>query len=324
MVLKQWTSMNSSVHISVVTPVYGCCKSLNKLYERLNKTLTTLTENFEIIMIDDSSPDNSWDAIKKLSKVDNRVKGISLSRNFGQSRAIMAGLDYANGDWIVVMDCDLQDQPEEILKLYTKAQEGYDIVFGKRFNRRDGFIKRIRSNLFYFFYNYFTNSNTDSRISNFSIITKKVLKALKKYSERNSSYPLSVNLVGFKRAEINIEHAEREYGETSYNLKKLINLAIDVIVSQSNKPLSMSIKFGFTISFFSFIYTIWLVGKYYIYGVEVAGWTSVMVSIYFLSGLLFVNLGFMGLYIGKIFNETKSRPLYLIDELTWQENSSTK
>ncbi len=123
------------------------------------------------------------------------------------------------------------------------------------------------------------------------------------YREHNPAYTLSVNLLGFKRAEINIEHAEREDGKSSYSLKKLIDIAIDAIVSQSNKPLSMSIKFGFTISFLSFISIIWLVGKYYIYGVEIEGWTSVMVSMYFIAGLIFINLGFVGLYIGKIFND---------------------
>ena len=316
--------MPGSVHISVVIPVYGCEECLTKLYIRLRQTLLLLTENFEIIMVNDASPDNSWETIKKLSAEDNRVKGMSLSRNFGQSKAITAGLDYADGDWIIVMDCDLQDQPEEIPKLYSKANEGYDIVFGTRFNRRDSFFKKMRSNLYFVFYNYFTDSKTDSRVSNFSIISKKVLNAFKMYREHNPAYTLSVNLLGFKRAEINIEHAEREDGKSSYSLKKLIDIAIDAIVSQSNKPLSMAIKFGFIISFLSFIASIWLVGKYYIYGVEIEGWTSVMVSLYFIAGLIFINLGFVGLYIGKIFNETKSRPLYLIDKLTWKEDTSSK
>ena len=316
--------MPGSVHISVVIPVYGCEECLTKLYIRLRQTLLLLTENFEIIMVNDASPDDSWVTIKKLSAEDNRVKGMSLSRNFGQSKAITAGLDYADGDWIIVMDCDLQDQPEEIPKLYSKANEGYDIVFGTRFNRRDSFFKKMRSNLYFVFYNYFTDSKTDSRVSNFSIISKKVLNAFKMYREHNPAYTLSVNLLGFKRAEINIEHAEREDGKSSYSLKKLIDIAIDAIVSQSNKPLSMAIKFGFIISFLSFIASIWLVGKYYIYGVEIEGWTSVMVSLYFIAGLIFINLGFVGLYIGKIFNETKSRPLYLIDKLTWKEDTSSK
>lgn len=305
--------------ISVVTPVYGCCKSINSLYERLNKTLSTITNDFEIIMVNDSSPDNAWEDIKELAKKDNRVKGINLSRNFGQHKAITAGLDYAKGDWIVVMDCDLQDQPEEIVKLYNKAIEGYDIVFGRRAERKDTFFKKLSSKLFYKVYDYFTESKIDNTIANFSIISKKVLNTLKKMREQNRTYPLFVNWVGFKRTEINIEHSSRDEGKSSYTLSKLINLAIDSIVSQSNKPLKLSIKFGFMVSFLSLIYGVLLIVRYLISGVPVEGWTSVMVSIYFIGGLLFANMGILGLYIGKIFDETKKRPIYIVQETTFRK-----
>lgn len=310
--------MDKKVDISVITPVYGCCKSLNSLYERLNKTLSIITNNFEIIMINDSSPDNAWDAIKELAKKDDRVKGINLSRNFGQHKAITAGLDYAQGDWIVVMDCDLQDQPEEIIKLYNKAQEGYDIVFGRRAERKDSFFKKLSSKLFYKVYDYFTESKIDNTIANFSIISKKVLVSLQNMREQNRTYPLFVNFVGFKRTEIDIEHASREDGKSSYTFSKLINLAIDSIVSQSNKPLKLSIKFGFMVSVLSLIYGCLLVVRYFALGVPVEGWTSVMVSIYFIGGLLFANMGILGLYIGKIFDETKNRPIYIVSNTTFE------
>lgn len=304
--------------ISIITPVYGCCKSINNLYERLNKSLSTITENFEIIMINDSSPDNAWEAIKELAQKDDRVKGINLSRNFGQHKAITAGLDYAKGDWIVVMDCDLQDQPEEIIKLYNKAIEGYDIVFGRRAERKDSFFKKLSSTLFYKVYDYFTESKIDNTIANFSIISKKVLDNLNKLKEQNRSYPLFVNWVGFKRTEINIEHAQREEGKSSYTFTKLMNLAIDSIVSQSNKPLKLSIKFGFIVAFLSLFYGILLILRYFVFSIPVEGWTSVMVSIYFIGGLLFANMGILGLYIGKIFDETKNRPIYIVQETTFE------
>ena len=310
--------MNKKIHISIVTPVYGCRKSLNNLYERLNQTLSTITDDFEIIMVNDSSPDNAWEAIKELAKKDDRVKGINLSRNFGQHKAITAGLDYALGDWIVVMDCDLQDQPEEIVKLYNKAQEGYEIVFGRRAERKDSFFKKLGSKLFYKVYDYFTDSNVDNTIANFSIISKNVLNTLKTMKEQNRTYPLFVNWVGFGRAEVNIEHSSREDGKSSYTLSKLVNLAIDSIVSQSNKPLKLSIKFGFTIALLSLLYGSWLVLKYFAFSIPVEGWTSVMVSIYFIGGLLFANMGILGLYIGKIFDETKNRPIYIVQETTFE------
>ena len=310
---------NQNPHISIVTPVYGCSTCLEKLYERLIKTLIQITEDFEIIMVNDASPDNAWEIIKELAQKDSRVKGINFSRNFGQHRAITAGLDYAGGDWVVVMDCDLQDQPEEILKLYTKAQEGFDIVFGKRMNRQDGFFKKLSSKVFYKIYDYLTDTKTDNSVANFSIISNKVLQSIKMYKEQNRMYTHFINLLGFKKVAINIEHAKREIGQSSYTFKKLINLAIDGIVAQSNKPLKIAIKFGFLLSLMTILYAIWLCIRYMYSGVTVEGWTSVMVSIYFIGGLIFMNLGFIGLYIGKIFDETKGRPLYIIDTLTWDE-----
>jgi len=306
------------IHISVVIPVYACCKSLDQLYKRLNQSLSKITESFEIIMINDASPDNAWEEIVELSKEDARVKGINLSRNFGQHKAITAGLDYALGDWMVVMDCDLQDQPEEIVKLYNKAQEGYEIVFGRRVQRKDSFFKKLGSKLFYKVYDYFTDSNVDNTIANFSIISNKVLNTLKTMQEQNRTYPLFVNWIGFKRTEVNIEHSSREDGKSSYTLTKLVNLAIDSIVSQSNKPLRLSIKFGFTIALLSLLYGSWLVLKYFAFSTPVKGWTSVMVSIYFIGGLLFANMGILGLYIGKIFDETKNRPLYIVQDITFE------
>ncbi|MDQ7047612.1 MAG: glycosyltransferase family 2 protein [Sulfurovum sp.] len=311
--------LNNPIHISIVTPVYGCSTCLDKLYERLVATLTQITEDFEIIMVNDSSPDTAWKIIKELAEKDNRVKGINFSRNFGQHRAITAGLDYAKGDWVVVMDCDLQDQPEEILKLYDKALEGFDVVFGKRHQRKDSFFKQLGSSLFYKILDYFTDSKIDNSIANFSIVSANVVRKLKELREQNRLYPLFVNWVGFKRIDINIEHARREEGKSSYTLSKLINLAIDGIVSQSNKPLRLSIKFGFILSALSLLYTMFLMVRYLLQGTPVEGWTSVMVSIYFIGGLLFANMGMLGLYIGKIFDETKGRPLYIVEETTFDK-----
>ena len=301
--------------ISVVTPVYGCCSSLATLYDRLAETLPAISEDFEIIMVNDASPDNAWETIKELAQKDERVRGINLSRNFGQHKAIAAGLDFAQGDWVVVMDCDLQDQPEEIVKLYNKAQEGYDVVFGERTGRQDSLKKKYSSKLFMMIYDYLADAKTDPSIGNFSIISQKVVTEYRKMSEQHRPYSFFVIWLGFKRTRIPVEHAKRGAGTSSYNFRKLVNLAIDNIVSQSNKPLKMSIKFGFALSFLSALYALYIVIKYFATDAIVPGWTSVMVSIYFVAGLLFANLGFLGLYIGKIFDETKNRPIYIIDEI---------
>ena len=311
--------MYNPIHISVVTPVYGCTNTLHVLYSRLVNTLTQITEDFEIIMVNDASPDNAWETIVKLAQHDTRVKGINFSRNFGQHRAITAGLDYARGDWIVVMDCDLQDQPEEILKLYKKALEGYDAVIGKRTDRKDGFFKRFGSLIFYKIYNFMTDATVDKSIGNFGIYSKRIISSVGMLREQNRSFGLFTLWAGYKRVEIEITHAPRESGKSSYTLFKLIDLAIDSIIAHSNKPLKLSIKIGFSLSFLSFFYSAWLVVSYIFWSTPIAGWTSLIVSIYFLAGLIIGSIGMLGLYVGKIFDEVKQRPLYIIQETTFKE-----
>lgn len=309
------------IAISVVTPVYGCAPTLERLYERLKSTLEKIDRRFEIIMVNDASPDDAWEKIRHIAQRDDRVKGIDLSRNFGQHNAITAGLHYASGEWIVVMDCDLQDQPEEILKLYHKAKEGYDIVWGRRHQRQDDALKRLRSFIFHKIFDYLTDKKSDSTIANFSIINRKVLNEWLKLKEQNRNFPLFVEWLGFRSTAIDIEHAARPEGESAYTLKKLLIFASNTIVSQSNKPLILSIKFGFTLSFLSFIYGLYLILRYYLNDISVEGWTSVIVSIYFIGGLLFANMGILGLYIGKIFEEVKGRQLFIVKETTFEENS---
>ena len=311
-------------HISIVTPVYGCAGALQQLHKRIVESVLQITENFEIIMVNDASPDDAWEVIKNLSEKDSRVRGINLSRNFGQHKAIAAGLDYARGEWTVVMDCDLQDQPEDIPKLYDKAMEGYEIVFGRRAERKDNAFKRFTSKMFYMVNDYFTENKMDNTVANFSIISRNVLNSVLKFKEQNRVYALYVNWVGFKKTEIDIEHAKRPIGKSSYSLSKMINLAIDSIVSQSNKPLRLAIKFGFMVSMLSFLYGVWLIFKHFVFAEAVEGWTSVMVSIYFIGGLIFANMGVLGLYIGKIFDETKDRPIYLVQETTFDMDETRK
>lgn len=303
-----------SVTISVVSPIYGCKECLFELYDRLVKTLSQITENFEIILVNDACPQASWERIVMLCAKDPRVKGINLSRNFGQHYAITAGLDHAKGDWVVVMDCDLQDRPEEIIKLYNKALDGYDIVFGRRAQRKDSFIKRFGSIAFNRVLEYFTETKHDNSIANFGIYAHKVVETINRYREHSRDFLLFAQMVGFKKVEIDIEHAPRAHGESSYNFAKLFRLATDSIISHSNKPLRLSIQLGFFIALSSLVYAGWLVIRYFFYHTPAEGWTSLMVSMFFMFGLLFAIIGITGLYIGKIFDEVKRRPLYVIQE----------
>jgi len=309
----------SEVSISVVVPVYGCSECLDLLYLRLCDSLTVISSDFEIILVNDDSPDDSWNIIKQLATSDERVKGINLSRNFGQHYAIAAGLEYATGHWVVVMDCDLQDQPEEIPNLYNKAQEGYEQVVGVRENRQDSFFIKLTSKLFYTLFNYLSDKMLDNRVANFGIYSKKVIDNVKKYKEKDRSFGLLVAMTGFKRAELKIEHAERTTGKSSYDFRKRMSLAIDHILSHSNKPLFLAIKTGFICTMAASMYAVWLIIKYFFWSQAVAGWTSVMVSMFFLSGMIVSVIGMVGIYIGKIYNEVKERPLYIIDELTFEK-----
>ena len=308
--------INNRPHISVIIPVYGCKTCLHELYQRLKTTLNKLSDHFEIIMVDDACPQNSWQTIKKLAMGDKRVIGIKLSRNFGQHYAIVAGLDYAKGDWVVVMDCDLQDRPEEIIKLYQKAQEGYHVVVGKRVNRKDSFFVKITSKIFYVIFNSLTEQKLDNRVANFGIYSKQVIESIKKYKETDRSFGLLSVLVGFSRIEIEVKHASRIHGKSSYNFTKKLNMAIDHILSHSNKPLLLVVRTGLIFSLCSFTYMIWLIIRYFLWSHITDGWTSIMVSLFFLSGLIVSVTGMVGVYIGKIYNEVKRRPLYIVDKTT--------
>jgi len=310
--------MKTNPHISVVTPVYGCCASLEELHKRLCAALSSITNDFEIIMINDESPDDSWLIIQALSKRDARVKGINLSRNFGQHYAIAAGLDFAQGDWIVVMDCDLQDVPEEIPNLYQKAREGYDVVVGRRTKRQDGLFKKTLSRVFYKVFAYLSESKVDNRIGNFGIYSQKVIHSIRQFKEQNRSFGLFAIWVGFKRIEIDVAHSARVCGKSSYTFRKMMHLAMDSIIAHSTRLLLLAVNLGFAISMLSLIYGGWIILRYFLWSVPVIGWTSLMVSVYFSTGLIIGTIGIVGLYVGKIFEEVKGRPLYIIESTTFE------
>ncbi len=312
---------SNAVRISVVIPLYKCSGSVQLLHELLTKTIDPLTKGkFEIIFVNDASPENDWEIVSSCAETDKRVIGINLSRNFGQHYAITAGLDYVTGDWIVIMDGDLQDRPEEIKKLYNKAQTGFDVVVGKRTKRQDTFSKRLTSKIFYMVFNYLTDQDIDNRVANFGIYSKQVIDSVKKYKEKDRSVGLLISLVGFKRAEIDINHSSRSTGTSGYNFSKRLNLALDHILSHSNKPLFLSVKGGFILSFLSAIYVVWLILKYFLWGNIANGWTSLMVSLFFLSGVMVSVIGMVGLYVGKTYDEVKNRPLFIVKDVIGQRN----
>jgi dolichol-phosphate mannosyltransferase len=304
----------TEVFFSIVSPVYRAEKIIPTLVKRIEDSISQITSNYEIILVEDCGPDNSWAAIESIAKTNLRVKGIKLSRNFGQHYAITAGLDQCKGDWIVVMDCDLQDQPEEIINLYAKAKEGFDIVLARRAQRKDGFFKRFFSAAFYKTLSYLTGSEQDETVANFGIYSKKVIDAVVSMRESIRYFPTMIKWVGFESAKIDVVHDSREEGESSYNFKKLLKLALEIILAFSDKPLRLMIKIGLIISLISVVIAIdaiysWLNGD-----ISVLGYTSIIVSIWLLSGIIISTLGLVGLYVGKTFEGVKNRPIYLIQK----------
>lgn len=301
--------------ISVVIPVYRSEKNILPLYERLSKVLDDLHRTFQIIFVNDSSPDNSLEVLRTLHKKDERVKIVSFSRNFGQHYAITAGLDLANSKAHIVMDCDLQDVPEEIPKMLRKFDEGFDVVLGARMERKDSKSKIYSSYLFYKTFNFLTGLDANDKVTNFGIYSEKVVLNLRKFKENTRSFPMFVRWLSFKTAIVEVDHHPRFEGKSSYTLTKLFTLAFDIIISHSNKPLRFGIGLGLVISLLSFLSALVLIARYFLIGVGVQGWTSLFVAICFFSGMIIFFQGLLGIYIGKIYTEAKNRPLYVIDEL---------
>jgi dolichol-phosphate mannosyltransferase len=304
------------MRISIVSPVYMAENIIDELVSRIIASVQVITPDFEIILVEDASRDNSWEKIEAAALRHPQVKGYKLSRNFGQHHAITAGLSVATGDWVVVMDCDLQDQPEEIAKLYNKAQEGYSIVLASRKVRNDGFFKRYFSKMFYNVLGYLTDTKQTPEVANFGIYHKKVIAAILSLNDSVKYFPTMIKWVGFKSVLLEVAHAERFEGRSSYNLRKLFKLAMNVIISFSDKPLRLIVRAGVFISLFAILFIIYNLILYMQGKILVLGYTSIVFSIWFLFGSLLIVVGMLGLYIGKIFDQVKSRPVFIIEKST--------
>lgn len=303
------------MYLSIISPIYKGEKMLDELVSRIESSVSTITDDYEIILVNDASPDESWAGITRICKQDKKVKGINLSRNFGQHYAISAGLSMVSGEWIVVMDCDLQDRPEEIPNLHAKALEGYDIVYARRVVRKDKFMKRLSSTAFFAIFNWLSGSNEDKTIANYGIYKKKVIDEINSMPEYTRSFGSLLRYVGFRIATVDVQHSERLEGESSYNLFKLLKLSFDIIISNSNKPLRLTTELGLIMAVVSFLLAIYNVVANLAGIIEVPGYTTTIFSIWFVGGLILFVLGIIGLYIGKIFDQVKGRQIFIIRDL---------
>ena len=308
--------MKITPHISIVSPVYRAENLIEDLVRRIHQSVSSITSDYEIILVEDCGPDSSWDKIVALADKDPKIKGFQLSRNFGQHYAITCGLDQSKAEWVVVMDCDLQDRPEEIVPLYQKAISGYDVVLAKRDQRQDTFLKKFFSKAFYRTLGYLTGSAMDEQVANFGIYHRNVINAVCELRESIRYFPTMIQWVGFKQTAISVTHSARDVGKSTYNFKSLLNLALDIILAYSDKPIRLMIKLGILVSLLSFIMGFYFSFQYFLGNVTVPGYTSLILSIWFFSGLLLILVGVVGLYVGKTFEGVKKRPIYLIQNET--------
>lgn len=301
--------------ISVVVPVYRGKAFLQELAQRVQTAIDSLDCDTELVLVDDQCPDDSWDGIVSLCQEHRWIRGIRLSRNFGQHNAITAGLAHSSGDWVVIMDCDLQDRPEEIPALYNKAMEGYGLVRALRKVRNDRFLKRWSSILFNRLFSYLTGTQKNPEIANFGIYKRDVINAMLDMGDRIRFTPSLVDWVGYNEAQIEVKHDARAEGHSSYSWLKLFSLALDNAVAFSLKPLHLTLRLGFGLAFVSLLMTALYLYQKVNGTIEVPGYASIIISIWFLSGVIISVLGIVGLYVGYTFMNTKSRPRYLVQDM---------
>jgi glycosyltransferase involved in cell wall biosynthesis len=300
--------------ISIVSPIMNEEKGVTSLVEQIIRNIPNEKYSYEVILVDDGSSDDSWNIILEICRLNQNVKAIKLSRNFGQHYAITAGIEYCSGELIIVMDGDLQDNPEFIPQLINEIEKGYEVVFVKRMKRNENLIYLLLQKSFYKLLKLLSGLDLDHRIANYSIITRKVALNFLKFTEQNRFYFTTIKWLGFKESQINAPQSKRLYGSTSYSFRKRVNLAMDILTSFSNRPLYLSIFVGVFFSIAAITSSLYIIYKKYFFGFDILGWASLMTLITFSSGLILIILGVIGLYIGKIFAQTKSRPLFIIDK----------
>lgn len=305
-----------SPYLSVVSPVYKAERILPTLCRRLTDVLEQFPFEYEIILVCDGSPDDSWTVMQRLAQEYPRLVAVNLSRNFGQHYALTAGMDLAAGEWTVVMDCDLQDQPEEIPSLLEKAESGFDIVLARRQERQHSWWKRMTSMLFMRLFSLLSGYKLDSSVGSFRIMRRSVVDGLCSMRESYRMFAGLVEWLGFRTAYVDVKHAPRFEGRSSYDFRRLMRMAMDGMISFSNRPLYISIGLGMLISVASGLYGVFLLTRAYFLGAPpVAGWLSTITATAFIGGLILLNQGVLGIYLGRMYNQTKGRPLYVIDRV---------
>jgi glycosyltransferase involved in cell wall biosynthesis len=312
--------IRSMVELSVVVPVYGCRECLDQLHQRLARALEPISASYQMVFVDDRSPDGAWPVLEALAQADPHVKAVRLSRNFGQHAAITAGLAASEAEWTVVMDCDLQDPPELIASLHDKALSGFDLVLARRRQRAHSALRLLLARIYFKMLNTFMGTNIDGGFGTFSILSRKVVDAYLSLGERDRHYLFVLTWLGFEQGVIDFDQADRPTGKSSYTLRKLLRHALSGIFFQTTTLLVYIVYLGFFVAALGV-----LLSAFLIYLDLVAhpqpGWVSVMVLILVIGGFIITSTGVTGLYIGRVFQQVKGRPIYVVDSVVRKAQS---
>ncbi len=301
--------------LSIIIPVYQEEKNIPELHQRLSGAAKKVSPDYELIFINDGSKDGTIQELKKLAIADNQTFYIDFTRNFGHQIAVSAGLDKCRGDIVVIIDGDLQDPPELIPDLYQKYQEGYDVVYARRKERKgEGVFKKMTAAAFYRILRRLTSVDIPIDTGDFRMIDRKVVDALKEMKEQNKFLRGQIAWLGFRSAEVLFSRDKRKHGKTGYSLKKMIHFALDGITSFSNVPLQLVSRLGIIVSFISFLIIIYALYSHYFLKETLSGWTSLIISTTFIGGVQLISIGIIGEYISRINKNILNRPLYMVKE----------
>lgn len=313
------------IKYSIVVPMYNEEEVIHESYKRLTKVMKSTNESYELIFVNDGSRDKTLELAEELCQKDKCLKVINFSRNFGHQIAVTAGMEYSSGQAVVIIDADLQDPPEVILQMIAKWKEGYDVVYGRRLKRKgETFFKKITAKLFYRFLDSMTSVTMPVDTGDFRLIDRKVCDTMNSLTEKNRYVRGLVSWVGYKQTAVEYVREERFAGETKYPLKKMLKLAADAIMSFSYKPLKIAGLVGTLLSVFSFIYLIVIIWQRLFTNTTVTGWASILAVMLFFNGVTLILHSVTGEYIGRIYEETKNRPLYIVRDTIGFEQDDSK
>jgi dolichol-phosphate mannosyltransferase len=310
----------NKTELSIVVPIFNEEKNIPILYERLKKAANAIAPNHELIFVNDGSEDASFFELMKLAETDERVFYINFSRNFGHQIAVTAGLDYSNGEAVVIIDGDLQDPPELIPELYAKYKEGYEVVYAQRIKRKgESWFKKISAKWFYRILKKMTHINIPVDTGDFRLIDRKVVECLKQMPEQNKFLRGQIAWIGFKQTAVHFERQERIHGKTNYPFSKMMKLALDGITGFSDKPLAFVTRAGLVVSGISFLIILYAIFSHFVLDRTISGWTSLIISSMFIGGIQLFSIGIIGEYISRINKNTLNRPLYIVGKTNIEE-----